>query len=164
MSEKQNVVWGKPHFSIPADRTVGERYNRVSCVMIDVAVPIVGTGMRIKTAIYANLNRKSDGVSVEPSAYIPKKFLVQDTEGGRDALAAHIENAAIKWPGYEAAYDETAKALLGYVDGKASPAAVKTAQRPTMSRLLKAGKVVATAPANSKAPDTSTQPTGQAAA
>jgi hypothetical protein len=135
-------VYGKVRFGVPAQRTVSDRYGRVSCVMLDAIVPVVGTGLAIKTAIYANLERKSDGVSVVPSAYLPKKVLLADAEGAADAFLAHVENAAAKWNGYEAAYDAAAAALIGFAD-PASAAALKSAapvtQRPSLGRLVNAG-------------------------
>jgi hypothetical protein len=143
--DKIAPVYGAVVFGIPATRQVSDRFGRVSCVMLDVRVPVLGTGWSVKAAIYANLERKADGASVVPSAYVPAKFIVPDAEGAVDALKAHIENAAERWPGYDAALDAAAAALLGKTDAKNAP--VSPVKRPALARLIGTdGKLVATAP------------------
>lgn len=139
--------YGKPRFIIPAKRSVSDRFGRISTKMLDAHVPLKGLGLSLICAIYCNIERKGDAVSVVPSAYIPSKFVSVDVEGASDAIAAHIENACIAWDGYDAAYSATAALLLGHTEPDAVDAvSLPKATRPVMARLVgKDGKLVATA-------------------
>jgi hypothetical protein len=128
--------FGKVRFGIPANRTVSDKWGRVSVIMLDAIVSIIGTGLHIKTAIYANLERKSDGAEISASAYLPKKVLGVDVEGAADAFLAHVENAAVKFPGYDDAFNAATSALLGFADPslKQPTTLAKSAPRPKLVR------------------------------
>lgn len=142
-------TYGPVRFGIPTKRTVSDRFNRVSVKMLDAIVSVPTLGISLVCAMYAGLERKGDGVSIVPTAYVPGKVIVPDAEGATDALAAHIENAAINWAGYEGAYVAAAAALMGHAEpGQKIPALAPMAvQRPVLARLVKpaTGEVVATA-------------------
>lgn len=148
-AQKPQPIYGAVRFGIPATRQVNDRFNRVSCKMLDAFVPIIGTGLVICSAIYAGLERKGDGVSIVPSAYLPSKQIKPETEGASDAFLSHVENAAMEWNGYDAALAAATAALLGHVDPSAAKLLAPTGKvnRPVMARLVgKDGQTVAVAP------------------
>lgn len=147
-AEAMPKVYGPVRFGIPATRKVSDKYGQVSVKMLDTFVPIIGTGLVVISAIYANLERKGDTVSVIPNAYLPAKVLKPELEGASDAFLAHVEQAALDYAGYDAAYAESARLLLGHADpAAAAQVAVPKVNRPVMARLIgKDGAVVKVAP------------------
>lgn len=159
-NNKAELPYGKVVFNIPASRTVqipkfGNRGPSVT--MLECEVPVIGTGLHIKAAIYANLDRSGDGTaSVVPNAYFDTKRIIPRVEGAKDLLLAHIENAALKFHGYNEAYDECAAQLLNFADGKST--VTGKVERPKMGRVepVAAGRLVKPAKAAQSGATTTT--------
>lgn len=138
MANKQDSAvpsgFGLCTFALPASDGV---YNSKweagarSTKAIDCLVPM-GNGLNVVTAIYANFKPTDGGHQITFSASLPKG-LRAESKGAKNRFLAHVENAAIRWNGYQRATDAAA---ARFSDDKP---ATKAETRPDMSpRLVKA--------------------------
>lgn len=148
-AHKGSPIYGPVSFGIPAKRYVNEKWGRVSVLMLEALVPVIGTGLRLKASIYANLERKGDRSEVIPEASLSKKFVDVEVDGAMEQFQAHVENAALEFSGYDTAYEQCCALLLGKVDAAAAAkiAPQSVAKRPDMrTRLIgRDGTIVKTA-------------------
>jgi hypothetical protein len=132
MNEQKNVnkakvetpLYGIVEFAKPAQLRKVEKYGRVSCPAIVCHVPILGTGLAVETAIWAERKETKDGIEVEFAASLPRgiKPFGDGADDARENFIAHVELSAVKWAGYDSATDAALALLTGTkIKGKVEP-------------------------------------------
>lgn len=116
------------------DSTVSDRYGRKSVKVLDVIVPLPLIGMRVNSALYGNLEVKSDGTEISFTAYIPKKFMSAMDDDSRERFLAHVENGAASWVGF----DKATAAAAAKLTGQSKKVAAGEIARPRLVKAVKA--------------------------
>jgi hypothetical protein len=132
------AIFGTVEFAKPARLNKVEKYGRISCPCITAIVPIVGTGLAVETAMWAERKETKDGVEVEFSASLPRGFkpFGNDSDDARENFIAHVEGAAARWAGFESATDAALELLTGIKSAanKNKPTRTRLVKRPTVER------------------------------
>lgn len=109
-------VFGEPIFSMPSSHTVARsRFGNAvkQCKICDVAVPILGTGIVVTSAMYARLEEKTDGnriVADPPSK--PSTKVVKFTDPAiAQEYQDHVEASVTEWNGAQTAWTAVEKAF-----------------------------------------------------
>ena len=134
----EKPVYGIPEFAKPTQLRKVEKYGRVSCPCIVVTVPILGTGLAVESALWAERKETKEGIEVEFAASLPRGFkpFGDGSDDARENFIAHIETNAIKWAGYDSATDAALALLTGTKapNAKGKPERTRLVKRPTTER------------------------------
>lgn len=126
-----NPVYGDVSFSSPENRKVIEKWGRRSAIVLQVRVPILGTGLSVDSAIWAEHKRDAEGDSVRFTASLPRGLKAED-DFAKEYFCSHVENSAEQSPVYLTACEATFALLTGAETKMLSKNGRQIAKRPTL--------------------------------
>lgn len=101
-----SFAWPKYDSVYPDARGGGK-----STKMLMFTVPLSGCGLSVDGSIYMRLKVTDTGHEIQASASTPKAL--SGDKASTDAFLAHIENSAMKWAEYDAAWGAAESRLTG---------------------------------------------------